>query len=91
VRIAQITHATWRDENNKRPELRCSSRRCLLPVPVVASLTGPVEIATWAPVAAWAVAAATATALAPRAAPITLGHDPVAVGDALGFLEHGLA
>src|SRR5216684_8599463 len=58
--------------------------------PVAASLTGPVEIATWAAVAARTIAA-TPAALAARAAPIPLGHDPVAVGDALSFLEHGLA
>src|SRR5260370_27379325 len=80
VRIAQITHATWRDENNKRPELRCSSRRSLLPVPVVASLTGAVEVPTRAAVATRAIPAATAAAFAARAAPIPIGHDPVAVG-----------
>src|SRR2546428_2641478 len=58
--------------------------------PVAASLTGPVAIATRAAVAARTIAA-TPAALAARAAPIPLGHDPVAVGNALGLLEHGLA
>src|SRR5690349_17296328 len=56
--------------------------------PVAASLTGPVEIATGAAVAARTIATA---ALSAWAAPIPVGHDPVAVGNALGLLEHGLA
>src|SRR5712691_1226641 len=59
--------------------------------PVAAALTGPVEIATRTTVAAGAVAATTAAAFTARAATIALGDDPVAVGNALGFLEHGLA
>src|SRR5439155_2909204 len=57
-------------------------------VPVLPSAAGSIEVPTWAPVTPWPIAA---TSLPARAAPIPISHDPVAVGDALGFLKHGLS
>src|SRR6202022_4012110 len=59
---------------------------------IVTSPTGAVEVPARATIAAArGIAPAAAAAFAARATPITIGHDPVAVRDALGLLEHGLA
>src|SRR2546428_14080631 len=61
-----------------------------LPAVVAASAPGAVELPPRSPVTA-AVAAATTAALAPWTAAVAIGHDPVATGDPLRFLEHGLS
>src|SRR5438552_2334699 len=87
VLMAQLTHRTWPSNIEKRRETR--SRRYLSELPAVATpVSGAIEVPTWTPVTPWPVAA---TSLAARAAPVPIGHDPVAVGDALGFLKHGLS
>src|SRR5437667_3236297 len=53
------------------------------------AVSGPVELAPGSTVAATPVAAA--TAFAARAAPIAISNDPVAAGDAFGFLQDRLA
>src|SRR2546425_4484856 len=91
VRIAQITHRPLRKRKRKAARVSLLEPPPWLPVAVVASLSSAVEVAPRSAVAARPVAATTTATFTTRAATITIGHDPVPAGNALGLLEHGLA